>query len=126
PMITSCSHTFCSICIRRSLTIDSRCPTCRSTEQEIKLRSNWVVEELVHAFRTARPATIQFARQPVSDQFKRGSPKRKLGDADLGIREDDRPTRKIRSSSRRDSTSIPSRGIEIVNDDTDCDADFTS
>ena len=59
PMITSCSHTFCSLCIRRCLTNDGRCPLCRSPDQEIKLRRNWSVQEIVDAFRHARPILVQ-------------------------------------------------------------------
>ncbi|EQL03869.1 zinc finger domain-containing protein [Ophiocordyceps sinensis CO18] len=40
PMLTSCSHTFCSLCIRRALSNDGKCPVCRASEQELKLRSN--------------------------------------------------------------------------------------
>lgn len=64
PMITSCSHTFCSLCIRRCLTNDGRCPTCRSQDQEIRLRRNWSVQEVVDAFRHARPTLIQLGSSP--------------------------------------------------------------
>jgi len=59
PMISSCSHTFCSLCIRRCLTTDGRCPTCRTQDQEIKLRPNPIVQELVDLFQAARPEILQ-------------------------------------------------------------------
>ncbi|KAM4055694.1 zinc finger, c3HC4 type (RING finger) domain-containing protein [Hirsutella rhossiliensis] len=62
PMITSCSHTFCSLCIRRALSNDGKCPLCRAPEQELKLRSNWSVEEAVQAFSRARPHALALAR----------------------------------------------------------------
>lgn len=62
PMLTTCSHTFCSLCIRRALANDGKCPLCRSPEQELKLRSNWSLEETIDAFVKARPTTLQLAR----------------------------------------------------------------
>lgn len=79
PMITSCSHTFCSLCIRRVLAIDSKCPLCRASEQEMKLRSNWSMEEAVEAFVKARPAALELARN--GNAPRRASPKRKAADA---------------------------------------------
>ena len=62
PVITTCAHTFCSICIRRCLTADGQCPVCRQKDQEIRLRKNTVVEELVEAFQAARPSILQLGR----------------------------------------------------------------
>lgn len=61
PMITSCSHTFCSLCIRRYLSQEGRCPACRDSDQEIKLRRNWVVEELVANFSSSRKGLLAYA-----------------------------------------------------------------
>lgn len=63
PVITSCSHTFCSLCIRRCLSTEGKCPACRSSDQELKLRRNWAVQELVDAFRLARPGVLDLARR---------------------------------------------------------------
>src|SRR5271163_4049300 len=62
PMITSCSHTFCSLCIRRYLSQEGKCPTCRSADQENKLRRNWVVEELVLGFVGSRDNLLGWAK----------------------------------------------------------------
>lgn len=66
PMITSCSHTFCSLCIRRALSNDGKCPLCRASEQELKLRSNWSMEEAVEAFSRARLDALAVARNALS------------------------------------------------------------
>src|SRR5277367_613563 len=63
PMMTSCSHTFCSLCIRRYLSQEGRCPACRTADQELKLRRNWVVEELVNGFVEERDGLLNFARK---------------------------------------------------------------
>lgn len=61
PMVTTCSHTFCSICIRRCLSVDGKCPACRANDQASKLRRNWALEEVVGAFVTARPVALEIA-----------------------------------------------------------------
>ncbi|PKY05590.1 postreplication repair E3 ubiquitin-protein ligase rad18 [Aspergillus campestris IBT 28561] len=66
PVITSCSHTFCSLCIRRCLSTEGKCPACRSGDQELKLRRNWAVQELVDAFQAARPSVLDLARKAVA------------------------------------------------------------
>ena len=63
PVITSCSHTFCSLCIRRCLSSEGKCPACRSSDQETKLRRNWAVQEFVEAFTNARPSVLDLARK---------------------------------------------------------------
>jgi E3 ubiquitin-protein ligase RAD18 len=98
PMITSCSHTFCSLCIRRSLAHDGKCPTCRAGDQEIRLRQNWAVEDQVEAFKSARPEVLEFARRPV---IRSDSPKRKLDeveDASIPLQKRTRSGRRIQSN----------------------------
>jgi E3 ubiquitin-protein ligase RAD18 len=96
PMITSCSHTFCSICIRRCLSNDGRCPACRTQDQELKLRFNGAMEELVEAFKAARPEVLEHARKPevvVADISKRSR------ETDLDD-EESPPKKRTRSSGR--------------------------
>ena len=84
PVITSCSHTFCSLCIRRCLTNDGKCPTCRAIDQELRLRPNWIVQELVDAFQTARPEILRLGKDVVQymEAEKQGQKKRKFVIAD--------------------------------------------
>ena len=63
PVITSCSHTFCSICIRRCLSVEGKCPVCRTSDQELKLRRNWAVQEFVESFQNARASVLELARK---------------------------------------------------------------
>lgn len=116
PMITSCSHTFCSLCIRRCLANDGKCPACRTSEQENKLRSNWSIEGLVDEFIKARPALLSHSRaQPnVAQQL---SPKRKFDEA-----EPDQPRKKTRSSSRLSARSQERENVVFL-DAEDADDD---
>ena len=84
PMITSCSHTFCSLCIRRCLTTDGRCPACRTQDQAIKLRANSTVQELVDAFKGARPVILQFGQNfKVAEEIRGQTKKRKIDNTDV-------------------------------------------
>lgn len=102
PMLTSCNHTFCSLCIRRALSSDGKCPLCRANEQEIKLRSNWSMEEVVASFVKTRPTILEFAQiPPVSVVESIESPKRRLeDDAAYEFRE----PKRLRSSARLSAT----------------------
>lgn len=127
PMLTSCSHTFCSLCIRRALSNDSKCPLCRATEQAIKLRSNWSMEEAVEAFKAARPAVLEAARNAGKSGSR--SPKRKAEEIN-GEAEHAGGSKRLRSSARlsqRGSQPTPSYAPEPEDDVvqvTDDDEDF--
>ncbi|KAL9581486.1 MAG: hypothetical protein Q9212_003870 [Teloschistes hypoglaucus] len=84
PMITSCSHTFCSLCIRRCLTSDGKCPVCRTSDQELRLRRNWAVQEIVDSFQTARPSLSLLANHDSDGKKSRKTAeKRKVEDTDF-------------------------------------------
>ncbi|KAL6915885.1 hypothetical protein ACHAP8_005398 [Fusarium lateritium] len=126
PMITSCSHTFCSLCIRRALLNDGKCPLCRATDQENKLRSNWSLEEAVQAFVSARSDTLELARkgnsQNTTTKRKATSDNHDPGNSPGGKR--------LRSSSRLQSTRSSTRQtqqmrydetIEVADSDSEGD-----
>ncbi|KAI1818395.1 DNA repair protein rad18 [Poronia punctata] len=116
PMLTSCNHTFCSLCIRRALSNDGKCPLCRASEQEIKLRSNWSMEEVVDTFREARPAILEYAQKPPPTRL--ATPKRKFEEdeeeeeEEQGGKEDNRTpsSKRLRTSARLSKT----RAIEAT------------
>ena len=97
PMITSCSHTFCSVCIRRALSNEGKCPLCRAPEQELKLRCNWSVEETVEAFSKVRSTILGLA---VGSLFHSDSPKRKADDMEPLSSEAAPEPKRIRTSAR--------------------------
>ncbi|KAI0380382.1 DNA repair protein rad18 [Hypomontagnella monticulosa] len=94
PMLTSCNHTFCSICIRRALSNDGKCPLCRASEQELKLRTNWPMEEVVTAFTKARADVLLFAKS------QDGPTKRKRGEAESLDPANQPEGKRLRSSTR--------------------------
>lgn len=63
PVMTTCCHTFCSVCIRRCLSAEGKCPICRASDlQTSKLKNNWAVQELVDAFKVARAGVLNLAK----------------------------------------------------------------
>ncbi|EMC91958.1 hypothetical protein BAUCODRAFT_52670, partial [Baudoinia panamericana UAMH 10762] len=123
PMITSCSHTFCSRCIRTSLSTDGRCPACRTADQASKLRNNWALQEVVGAFQTARPAAISVARREQEQTRRPGKRKRAVLDSD-DVAQAQRVGRTTRSKSRRLAASQTSEPEVMEIEDTDEDASY--
>lgn len=115
PMITSCSHTFCSLCIRHCLGNDGKCPTCREKDDASKLRNNYAVEELVEAFKRARPDIMGYTR--ARELAQSASPKRKLVEAQ--IEEGSSPVRKRTRSGGRIHQS--SQQVYVVDSEADDD-----
>lgn len=101
PMLTTCCHTFCSICIRRALAADGKCPLCRATDQESRLRGNWAIREAVDHFTKARDAMLKLAREPpaAAPTAPTSMPKRKA--VDEGVTAGKRTRMSTRSSSAR-------------------------
>ncbi|KAL3444942.1 hypothetical protein BJX65DRAFT_164191 [Aspergillus insuetus] len=127
PVITSCSHTFCSLCIRRCLSSEGKCPTCRSSDQELKLRRNWAVQELVEAFTNARPSVLDLAKGATksgsvaagiegADTEEPVTKKRKLEDEANGTETKSDEGVRTRSQSRGISRPVQSAAIEIIDD----------
>ncbi|KAM0713325.1 hypothetical protein Q7P35_000777 [Cladosporium inversicolor] len=126
PMITSCSHTFCSRCIRTSLSADGRCPACRASDQASKLRNNWQLQEVVSTFLAARPQALKIAREERDEAIKDKKPakrKRAILDSD-DVAEAEGGGRTTRSKSRRTVASQSSQPELIEVDDSDEDGSF--
>ncbi|TDZ14722.1 Postreplication repair E3 ubiquitin-protein ligase rad18 [Colletotrichum orbiculare MAFF 240422] len=117
PMLTSCSHTFCSLCIRRALSNDGKCPLCRASDQEHKLRSNWGLEEVVEAFSKARAGTLEFARAKAQERRRPVSPKRRLEDDEIETRQPE--TKRLRSSARLNKSKTVEASTTTYRDESD-------
>jgi len=104
PMLTSCNHTFCSLCIRRCLSVEGKCPLCRANDQESKLRGNWAMREAVDAFVKTRDEILRFAKTPPAPAAS-NSPKRKAEEMEEApveeVHESKRPRMSTRSSKAK-------------------------
>ncbi|KAI9675174.1 MAG: E3 ubiquitin-protein ligase rad18 [Trizodia sp. TS-e1964] len=118
PLLTSCSHTFCSLCIRRCLSNDGKCPTCRASLQEVQLRRNGVLEELVDAFKATRAAALKIARAGTPASVVMRSPvppKRKLDEMDMAYEDAASSSGLIRTRSRRRKIDSVAPNISLEN-----------
>lgn len=57
-LLTTCSHTFDSLCLRNHLKEIKKCPQCQVEANEDRIRRNLVVEEAVSAWRLSRFVTM--------------------------------------------------------------------
>ncbi|KAK1775714.1 hypothetical protein QBC45DRAFT_421293 [Copromyces sp. CBS 386.78] len=124
PMLTSCNHTFCSLCIRRCLSVDSKCPLCRATDQESKLRGNWALREAVEAFTKSRRAILEFAKAPPPalqspTEQSNSPPKRKATEMHGAKDEEDQETKRPRRSTRSTKTRAAELTAAILQEEED-------
>jgi E3 ubiquitin-protein ligase RAD18 len=136
PVITSCCHTFCSLCIRRCLSAEGKCPACRSPDQELKLRRNWAVQEIVDAFQTARPSVLDFTTretaQLAQEEARTEQPsqkKRKVSQVEEKAQAHETSSQSRRTRSQRSRTdlvedSIAFRPIPEVIEDSQEDEEY--
>ncbi|XP_039932122.1 E3 ubiquitin-protein ligase RAD18 isoform X1 [Hirundo rustica] len=58
-IIPQCSHSYCSLCIRKFLSYKTQCPTCCVAVSESDLKNNRILDELVKSFNSARQQLLQ-------------------------------------------------------------------
>ena len=54
PVLTSCGHVFCSICIRRTISNSNKCPLCLEETYESSLRKVLILDNIVKWFNNNR------------------------------------------------------------------------
>lgn len=118
PVITSCCHTFCSLCIRRALNTDGKCPMCRATDQESKLRGNWAIRDAVDAFNKSRNVMLDLSRRPAVDDSADPAVmrKRKVSGESVYAESNKRTRMSTRSSSARAVATTAGMIQEEMND----------
>ncbi|XP_063147690.1 E3 ubiquitin-protein ligase RAD18 [Candoia aspera] len=58
-IIPQCSHNYCSLCIRKSLSYKAQCPTCCVAATGPDLKNNRILDDLVQNFISARQRLFQ-------------------------------------------------------------------
>ncbi|KAJ2821457.1 E3 ubiquitin-protein ligase rad18, partial [Coemansia sp. 'formosensis'] len=98
-MVTAnCGHTFCSLCVRRCLTQETKCPSCRGPLTESELNPNRLIDSVVHTFKsgrlrlltelmTAKQAALSAAHGDLSRRSasENGPKRRRIGTRSAGI-----------------------------------------
>lgn len=128
PVLTTCSHTFCSICIRRSIAADGKCPSCRTVLSSNKLAPNIAVREVVMRFQEARPKALELARadKAQANGIKTAeNKKRKLEDTDVNSIDDARQTRSRQTQRSRRNPDPLEDVVEVLDSEEDGDGDYS-
>jgi E3 ubiquitin-protein ligase RAD18 len=120
PLITSCEHTFCSLCIRRCLNQDGKCPVCRKDDQSSRLRHCKTLDELVQGFKLARPEVFAFATRPAATSQSL-PPKRTRDTPQESYQEEEPPNKRARPS--RATRSRTAQNLIVLESDGE-DEDF--
>ena len=121
PMLTSCNHTFCSICIRRSLSAEGKCPLCRAVDQESKLRGNWALREAVDAFTKSRDTLLQYAKRP-PEVAAPVSPKRKASYMEETGEGSWQESKRLRMSTRSSRAKAAEATATMAREEADLDS----
>ncbi|KAK4521719.1 uncharacterized protein ATC70_004253 [Mucor velutinosus] len=61
-LLSTCSHSFCALCIRRSLSTEQICPKCRKPAYESNLIHNYDLDNVVRQWRESRQFLIALER----------------------------------------------------------------
>lgn len=143
-VITTCSHTFCSLCIRRCLAAEGRCPSCRTSEQESRLRKNVTVQELTDTFTTSRTGFLELGRdlkrryeEPNSGESNRSHENRRntrgskrkraeLAEDEHDVYDEDRPARRTRRQRKAAQQNGASSSGQTADDAMVVDSDDAS
>lgn len=59
-ILTNCSHSFDSRCLRDYLAVHKRCPSCLAETDESRIRKNLALHEVLNAWQSARCAGAPF------------------------------------------------------------------
>ncbi|KAH8555725.1 hypothetical protein BGW37DRAFT_146157 [Umbelopsis sp. PMI_123] len=128
-ILKTCSHTFCSLCIRRSLTVEQCCPSCRTHSVETNLHNNYIVDNLVSVWKNNRKKVLDMENQ--LQQFSEGD-KSEATTSDCPMdtsssqpAEDNEPSppahQKRRSSRLSASQTSVEKAVPVPEDDTKVD-----
>nr|XP_019049942.1 DNA repair protein rad18 [Kwoniella bestiolae CBS 10118]OCF28872.1 DNA repair protein rad18 [Kwoniella bestiolae CBS 10118] len=64
PVSIGCGHSFCSSCIRSSLDVMKKCPSCNEPALEGQIRRNRALEEITDSWEESRPIIYELAQPP--------------------------------------------------------------
>ncbi|WWD16791.1 DNA repair protein rad18 [Kwoniella shandongensis] len=74
PVSIACGHSFCSHCIRSSLDVSKKCPSCNENCSEGSIRRNRALEEITDAWDESRPTLIELTRHVPTSATTRKRP----------------------------------------------------
>ncbi|KAF2750187.1 DNA repair protein rad18 [Sporormia fimetaria CBS 119925] len=116
PVITPCSHTFCSLCVRRCISADGKCPACKKGCQADRLVGNFAVREVVGRFVEGRERALEVARGVGREEGRKRKRSVEGGD-DEGVYGEEKAVKRTRSQAGR--TRAVEKPIEVLDSEDD-------
>ncbi|CAO0793758.1 unnamed protein product [Mucor circinelloides] len=122
-LLSTCSHSFCALCIRRSLSTEQICPKCRKPAYESNLIHNYDLDNVVRQWRESRKFLISLERaatapkQAITAHSAPASFDNDFSDdfmPDVNNRPRTAPTSNISSTSTRRSTRLSSQTVTLA------------
>ncbi|WVQ63010.1 DNA repair protein rad18 [Kwoniella botswanensis] len=74
PVSIGCGHSFCSSCIRSSLNVLKKCPSCNEPASEGQIRRNRALEEITDSWEESRPIVYDLAKPSPQPQISKKRP----------------------------------------------------
>ncbi|NXR45299.1 RAD18 ligase, partial [Hippolais icterina] len=110
-MIPQCSHSYCSLCIRKFLSYKTQCPTCCVAVSESDLKNNRILDDLVKSFNSARQQLLQLVLDaaPSPSPPAPGQPPAAESHSSPGSQADSKEGPGIDSFLRRDKVCTPTK-----------------
>ncbi|KAK4332730.1 RING-type domain-containing protein [Rhodotorula toruloides] len=93
-ILTNCSHSFDSRCLRDYLAVHKRCPSCLAETDESRIRKNLALQEVLNAWQSAREEILRLEGAASSASTRAAAPSRQS------------PLSPTPSSTRRTRTSV--------------------
>ncbi|KAI7898100.1 uncharacterized protein BX663DRAFT_490365 [Cokeromyces recurvatus] len=128
-MLSTCSHSFCTLCIRRSLSTEQICPKCRKPAYENSLIHNYDLDNVVRLWRESRKLFLELDKKTTIEQQQEENIEQVSSDSEsiLIVDDDDKSedfipsnlknTRSSYNKSTRKSTRLQKNEASNIDDD---------
>eukprot|EP01135_Chromosphaera_perkinsii_P005848 Nk52_evm8s368 gene=Nk52_evmTU8s368 len=117
-MLTSCSHNFCSLCIRNYLAENKKCPSCFTPATKMELKNNRAIERLICTYSILRPQLLLFANEGKVVGNDNVAPKSKRSSSSFSNKDNESKNRRsVADKSSMIASETKSEVIEL--DDSD-------
>ncbi|KAJ2026155.1 E3 ubiquitin-protein ligase rad18 [Coemansia sp. S610] len=114
-MVTaSCGHTFCSLCVRRCLTQETKCPSCRAPLTESELSPNRLIDSAVYTFKSGRPQLLAELRNAAKPSLSAAHGDTRKSPGEIGPKRRRIGTRSVGMADRSDVSSENTKTTSMV------------
>ncbi|KAK6906910.1 DNA repair protein rad18 [Kwoniella mangroviensis CBS 8886] len=119
PVSIGCGHSFCSSCIRSSLDVMKKCPSCNEPASEGQIRRNRALEEITDAWEESRPTIYDLAKPPPQAQTSKKRPAQEPNSKPSSLS----GTKRLKPNSSREASGSRSQSPTKSRRSNDSDAE---